>query len=171
MRETQVWPLGPEDLLEEGTATHFSVFAWRIPWTEESGGLQPMGLQGVRHERSDSMHACTHYLYMPKNASTTLTELPSEFTPMITPLDLSLNRPTHSCQLKQLICLWRWPQSSWLGPWAINGLSEHTNAWGFSTWWCWALLTLLTSSFIKKDDVKMHVEWGDKDRFRNKYKP
>ena len=35
----------------------------------------------------------------------------------------------------------------------------------------WDLLTLLTSSFIEKDDVKMHIEWGDKDRFRNKYKP
>ena len=67
-----------------------------------------------------SMHACTHFLYMPKNASTSLMELPSGFTPMITPLDLSLNRPTHSCQLKQLMYLWRWPQSSWLGPWAYK---------------------------------------------------
>ena len=160
------------------------------------------------------MHACTHYLYMPENASTTLMELPSGFTPgsaaakslqscptlcepidgsppgsavpgmlqartlewvaisfsntwkwkvkvkslsrvqlfatpwtaahqaplslgfsrqehwsgvplpspvpMITPLDLSLNRPTHSCQLKQLMYLSRWPQSSWLGPWAYK---------------------------------------------------
>ena len=33
-------PLGQEDALEEGTATHFSILAWRIPWTEEPGGLQ-----------------------------------------------------------------------------------------------------------------------------------
>ena len=111
--------LGQEAPLTEGMATH-PILAWRIPWTEESGGLQSMGLQGVRHDRSDNMHACTHYLCMPKNASTTLMELPSEFTPMITPLDLSLNRPTHSCQLKQLVYLWRWPQSSWLGPWAYK---------------------------------------------------
>ena len=35
--------LGQEDLLEEGMATHSTILAWRIPWTEESGGLQSMG--------------------------------------------------------------------------------------------------------------------------------
>ena len=39
MRETQVQPLGWEDPLEKGMATHSSILAWRIPWTEESGGL------------------------------------------------------------------------------------------------------------------------------------
>ena len=43
----QVRSLGWEDLLEEGMATHSSVLAWRLPWTEEPGGLQPMGLQRV----------------------------------------------------------------------------------------------------------------------------
>ena len=38
-------PLGQEDPLEEEMATHFSIFAWRIPWTEESGRLQSMGSQ------------------------------------------------------------------------------------------------------------------------------
>ena len=42
MRETWVQSLGWEDPLEEGMATHFSILAWRIPWTEESGGLQSM---------------------------------------------------------------------------------------------------------------------------------
>ena len=37
--------LGWDDSLEEGMATHSSIFAWRIPWTEEPGGLQPMGSQ------------------------------------------------------------------------------------------------------------------------------
>ena len=45
--------LGGGDPLEEGTATHSSVLAWRIPWTEEPGGLQSMGSQRVRHDRSD----------------------------------------------------------------------------------------------------------------------
>ena len=45
----QVRSLGREDPLEEGMATHSSILAWRIPWTEESGGLQSMGLQRVRH--------------------------------------------------------------------------------------------------------------------------
>ena len=38
-QEMQVWPLGREDPLEEGMATHSSIFAWKIPWTEEPGGL------------------------------------------------------------------------------------------------------------------------------------
>ena len=43
MRETQVQSLGWEDLLEEGMATHSSILAWRIPWTEEPGGYSPWG--------------------------------------------------------------------------------------------------------------------------------
>ena len=50
MQETGVRFLGWEDPLEEGMATHSSVLAWRIPWTEEPGGLQSMGLQRVGHD-------------------------------------------------------------------------------------------------------------------------
>ena len=50
MRETQVQSLGQEDPLEKEMATHYSTLAWRIPWTEEPGGLQSMGLQRVRHD-------------------------------------------------------------------------------------------------------------------------
>ena len=46
-KETGVPSLSQEDL-EEGTATHSSLLAWRIPWTEEPGGLQSMGAQRVR---------------------------------------------------------------------------------------------------------------------------
>ena len=53
MRETRVRSLGREDPLEKGTATQFSILAWRIPWTEELGGLQSMGLQRVRHDLRD----------------------------------------------------------------------------------------------------------------------
>ena len=49
-QETSVWSLDQEDPLEKGIATHSSILAWRIPWTEESGGLQSMGLQRVRHD-------------------------------------------------------------------------------------------------------------------------
>jgi len=45
MQETRVWSLGREDPLEKEMAPHSSVLAWRIPWTEEPGGLQSMGLQ------------------------------------------------------------------------------------------------------------------------------
>ena len=44
-----VQSLGWEDLLEEEMATHSSILAWRIPWTEKPGGLQSIGLQRVRH--------------------------------------------------------------------------------------------------------------------------
>ena len=50
MQETQFQSLGWEDLLEERMATHSSILAWRSPWTEESGRLQSMGSQRVRHD-------------------------------------------------------------------------------------------------------------------------
>ena len=48
--ETWVQSLGWEDPLEKGKATHSSILAWRIPWTEDPGGLQSMGLQRVGHD-------------------------------------------------------------------------------------------------------------------------
>ena len=51
MWETWVRSLCWEDPLEEGMATHSSILAWRIPWTEEPGGVQSMGSQRVRHNR------------------------------------------------------------------------------------------------------------------------
>ena len=50
MQETQVQSLGQEDLLEKEMATHSSILAWRIPWTEEPGGLQSTGSQRVGHD-------------------------------------------------------------------------------------------------------------------------
>ena len=50
MWETWVRSLGREDPLEKEMATHSSILAWRIPWIEEPGGLQSMGLQRVRHD-------------------------------------------------------------------------------------------------------------------------
>jgi len=46
----QVGSLDLEDPLEEGMATHSSIYAWKIPWTEEPGGLQSMGSQRVGHD-------------------------------------------------------------------------------------------------------------------------
>ena len=45
-----VQSLGQEDPLEEGMATHSDILAWRIPWTEEPGGLQSIGSQRVGHD-------------------------------------------------------------------------------------------------------------------------
>ena len=58
MQEAWVRSLGWEDLLEKEMATHSSILAWKIPWTEEPVGLQSMGSQRVGHDRD-----FTHKLY------------------------------------------------------------------------------------------------------------
>ena len=50
MQETRIQSLSHEDPLEKGMAINSSTLAWRIPWTEEPGGLQSMGSQRVRHD-------------------------------------------------------------------------------------------------------------------------
>ena len=50
MQETWVQSLGREDPLEKDMATHSSILAWEIPWTEETGRLQSMGSQRVKHD-------------------------------------------------------------------------------------------------------------------------
>ena len=50
MQETRVQSLGREDPLEKGMAIHSSIFAWRIPWMEKPGGLQPRESQRVGHD-------------------------------------------------------------------------------------------------------------------------
>ena len=56
MQETWVWSLGQEDPLEKGMATHSSILAWEIPWTEESGELMSTGLQRVRPNWATNTH-------------------------------------------------------------------------------------------------------------------
>ena len=63
MQETRVQSLDWEDPLEEEMAIHYSVLAWRIPWTEEPGGLQAMGSQGVGH---DSVTSFSLFKYIRK---------------------------------------------------------------------------------------------------------
>ena len=71
MQETQGQPLDQEDPLEEGKVIHSNILAWRIPWTEEPGRLQSIGLHRVRH---DSATECTQ----------TWIELIPEFTSILT---------------------------------------------------------------------------------------
>ena len=54
-----VQSLGREDPLEKGMATHSSILAWRIPWTEEPGGLQSIGSERVRHDQETNTHTHT----------------------------------------------------------------------------------------------------------------
>ena len=56
MQKTWVWSLGQEDPLEKGMAAHSSTLAWRIPWTEEPGGLQSMGSQRIEHGWATHFH-------------------------------------------------------------------------------------------------------------------
>ena len=67
MWDTRVGSLSQEDPLEEGMATHSRILAWRIPWTEEPGGLQSMGSQRVGQDRASAntrrclnFHESTH---------------------------------------------------------------------------------------------------------------
>ena len=59
MQETRVRSLGGEDPLEEEMVTHSSIFAWRIPWSEEPGRLQSMGSQRVRHNWATNIFTFT----------------------------------------------------------------------------------------------------------------
>ena len=59
VQETQVQSLGLEEPLEKEMATHSSILAWKISWTEEPGGLQSMGLQRVRHDRATNTFTFT----------------------------------------------------------------------------------------------------------------
>ena len=64
MQETKVQSLGQEDLLEKGMATHSSILAWRIPWTEEAGGLQSWGCEesDTTEPLTLSLSDCEHSL-------------------------------------------------------------------------------------------------------------
>ena len=76
MQKTQVRSLGQEDPLEKEMATHFSILAWKLPWTKEPGWLQIMGMQRVGHDGATERSTA---------APTTLTEnLPLEIKSHIT---------------------------------------------------------------------------------------
>ena len=63
MQETWVPSLGQEDPLEKEMATHSRILAWRIPWTEEPGGLQSTRLQRVRHDRAAEKQQQQSYIW------------------------------------------------------------------------------------------------------------
>ena len=69
MQETWVRSLGQEDLLEKGMATHSSVLAWRIAWTEESGRLPFIGSQRVWHGWSDCIQLYQYWKWLPNSGS------------------------------------------------------------------------------------------------------
>ena len=68
-----MWVQGGEKPLEEGMVTHSSIFTWRIPWTEEPGGLQSIGSQRVGHDWSD-LESSTQYNLSPNFVSLSFAE-------------------------------------------------------------------------------------------------
>ena len=77
MQETQVRSLAWKDPLEKGMATHSSILAWRIPWTEEPGGLQSMGSRRVGHNWVTNTHIHKKMSYLKKKKQTHFTsEIP-----------------------------------------------------------------------------------------------
>ena len=82
MQETQVWSLGWEDSLEKETATHSSILAWRIPWTEKPCGLQSIGLQRIGQDQATNIFTFTVnltfiYLYKGKKIPILILQTPS----------------------------------------------------------------------------------------------
>jgi len=68
MQETWVRSLGREDPLEKGMATHSSILAWKMSWTEEPGGLESMESQRVGHDRvSTHKHECLITIFLKGN--------------------------------------------------------------------------------------------------------
>ena len=65
MQETRVWSLGSENPLEKGMASHSTVLVWRIPWTEETGGLQFMGLD-KELDTNERLNTTTMYYHQPQ---------------------------------------------------------------------------------------------------------
>ena len=77
MQETWVQSLGWEDPLEEDMATHSSTLVWRIPWTEEPGRLQSMGLQRVRHKDVTEKLSTAHNHIKGSSGSSAVRNLPA----------------------------------------------------------------------------------------------
>ena len=67
MQETGIWSLGWKDPLEKRLATHSSIFAWRIPWTEEPGRLESMGLQKVGHNWATNTFTFRLHIHIPEH--------------------------------------------------------------------------------------------------------
>ena len=95
-QETRVWSLGQEDPLQKEMATHSSIHSWKIPWTEEPGGLQCMGSQRVGHDWATSLHFTSlHFtsLHSPPLlfdlAMLAFVEFPMCHAPLVLRLDIS----------------------------------------------------------------------------------
>ena len=95
----QIRYLGQKDALGKGKATHSSILAWRIPWTEEPGGLQSMESQRVGHDSDSQKHTHTH-THTPYQTTEFPAPLPTHYPCYITALWLKrccISFPTELC--------------------------------------------------------------------------
>ena len=128
MQETWVQSLGREDPLEKEMAIHSSILAWRIPWTEEPGGLQSTGSQRVGHNWATSLSL--HFQYAPgdqwrnnsrKNKGT---EPKQKQDPVV---DVTDDRSkVHCC--KEQYCI---------GPWNVRSMIKANWKWSNKRWQEW----------------------------------
>ena len=105
MQETWVRSLSREDPLEKETPTHSSILAWEIPWTEEPGRLQSMGLQRVGHDWVTKQQSIPILIISPK-----LTTHPISLFPLWCPYICSLCLCLCFCLANRFICnihIWR----------------------------------------------------------------
>ena len=135
--ETHIWSLGQEDLLEKGMATHSSILAWRIPWTEEPGGLQSSKSQRVKEDW----------------VTNTFTFLGTEYGVWLVPGASRLDVPKILCSF--LISCWRrkWQPTPVFLPGEFHGQRSLVGCspWGHKesdTTERWLSLTQLTHSSV-----------------------
>ena len=143
MQETQVQSLGWEDPLEKEMAPHFNILAWRIPWTEESGGLQSMGFSSVAQScpaLCDPMNHSTpglpvhHQLpSLPKLMSSELL-MPSSHLILYRPLLLPPIPPSIRVFSNEPTLHMRWPKY-WSFSFSISPSNEHPGLISFRMDW------------------------------------
>ena len=101
VQEIWVWSLGQEDALKEGMATHSSILAWRLPWTEEPGRLQSIGSQRAGHNWSNL--ACTLYVYTEFSRSTYACVISTHGKRLL--LQMALQLPSSQCYFPSITAI------------------------------------------------------------------
>ena len=142
-QEMLVWSLGQEDLLEKEMATHSNILAWKIPWTEEPGGLQSTGSQRVGHNwatdrlstHTRTIHQWAKWLAQRHHDSSKAGhkgpksgQWPNSWKPLPLPQN-SWNNPITHYPNKN----WQ-PPTFWDGPFSVCGVSPWINLSFYDDW-------------------------------------
>ena len=136
MQETGVRSLDWEDALEKGTTIHSTILAWRIPWTEESGELQSMGLWRVRHDWATNTFSFQRWPCLVNNACGREAAVCPWCGTLIFPMVTSGTQSCFAGPTPNLCCGWYRPQvpANWL-QWGGRGAGGHRRvvspAWAF----------------------------------------